>query len=240
MKSNKITSTLVLFKKELSHYFNSPIAYIFIGVFLVINNWIFFSSFFLSGQAMMRNFFSFLPWTFLFLAPAITMRLWSEERKSGTIELLLTLPLTKAQIVAAKFLSAFVFLIINLILSFSVPLTLHFLGKPDYGPIIGGYLGSLFLGSSYLALGLWVSSLTKNQIIAFISSIALCFLIFIAGVDFVVNGAPTFLRPILNFIGFGVHFENIARGVVDTRDVIYYVTFTAFFLWLNTKALERN
>ncbi|MDD4900683.1 MAG: ABC transporter permease subunit [Patescibacteria group bacterium] len=239
-KSQYFKVVFILFKKELMSYFNSPIAYVFIGVFLIVGNWLFFSSFFLIGQASMRSYFSLLPWIFLFLSPAITMRLWAEEKKSGTIEFLLTLPITDWQAVLAKFFSALAFLFISLLLSATIPLSVAWFGNMDNGPVIGGYLGALFLGGSYLALGLFISSLTKNQIIAFILGLAACFAIFIVGADFVLAGAPALLAPVMKFIGLGSHFNNIAKGVIDTKDVIYYLTFIFLFLWLNVRVIERR
>lgn len=219
-------------------YFNSPIAYIFIAVFLIVGNWLFFSSFFLIGQASMRSYFALLPWMFLFLSPSLTMRLWAEEKKSGTIEFLLTLPITDWQVVLAKFFSALAFMFITLILTFTMPITLAFLGNVDFGPIIGGYLGALFLGGAYLALGLFISSLTKNQIIAFVLGLVVCFFAFIIGADFVLAGAPGFAMPVMKFLGLGSHFYNIAKGVIDSKDIIYYCSFIFIFLWLNVKMIE--
>lgn len=239
-KSPYLKTIYILFKKELMAYFNSPIAYVFIGVFLVAGNWLFFNNFFLADQASMRSYFAFLPWIFLFLSPAVTMRLWAEEKKSGTIELLLTLPLTDWQVVLAKFFSALAFLSISLLLSLTIPASIAFLGNLDAGPVLGGYLGALFLGGSYLALGLFISSLTKNQIIAFIAALAACFAAFIIGADFVLAGSPQALTPVMKFIGLGSHFNNIARGVIDTKDVIYYLSFIFLFLWLNVRVIENR
>ncbi|MBU4375433.1 ABC transporter permease subunit [Patescibacteria group bacterium] len=239
-KSQYIKTIYILFKKELMSYFNSPIAYIFIGVFLVVGNWLFFKDFFLMGQASLRNYLGLLPWIFLFLSPAITMRLWSEEKKSGTIEFLLTLPITDWQVVLAKFFSSLAFLFISLILSISLPITIAFLGNIDIGSIIGGYIGALFLGGSYLALGLFISSLTKNQIIAFIVALMACFAAFIVGADFVLAGAPKFAVPVMKFLGLGSHFYNIAKGVIDTKDIIYYCSFIFLFLWLNVRVIESR
>ena len=221
-------------------YFNSPIAYIFIGVFLVVGNWLFFKSFFLIGQVSMRGYFDLLPWIFLFLSPAITMRLWSEEKKSGTIEFLLTLPVTDWQVVWAKFLGALSFLFISLLLTFTIPISMATLGNIDWGPVVGSYLGSLFLGGSYLALGLFISSLTKNQIIAFILALVGSFAAFMLSAEFVLMGAPNFLAPILKFLGLGSHFYNIAKGVIDSKDIIYYCSFIFIFLWLNVKVIETR
>jgi len=230
----------ILFKKELMSYFNSPIAYVFIGVFLIVGNWLFFNTFFLVGQASVRNYFSFLPWIFLFLAPALTMRLWAEEKKSGTIEFLLTLPITDWQAVLAKFLSALAFLTFSLLLSLSIPFSAAWLGNLDLGPVVGGYLGALFLGGSYLALGLFISSLTKNQIIAFILGLVACFSAFIIGADFVLASSSASFVPIMKFLGLGSHFNNIAKGVLDSKDIIYYLSFIFLFLWLNVRVIEKR
>ncbi len=241
MNNKKYFKTIwTLFKKELMSYFNSPIAYIFIGVFLLVTNWLFFKPFFYQGQAEMRNYFGLLPWIFLFLSPAITMRLWSEEKKTGTIEFLLTLPITSVQTVLAKFLSALSFLAITLVCSFSIPFTVASLGNLDLGPVIGGYLGAIFLGGAYLSLGLFISSLTKNQIVSFIIALVSCFIAFIVGADFIVMSAPEFIAPILEFIGLGSHFQSISRGVIDSKDIIYYLSFVFFFLWLNVRVIDRK
>ncbi|MDD4271930.1 MAG: ABC transporter permease subunit [Patescibacteria group bacterium] len=239
-KSQYLKTIYILFKKELMGYFNSPIAYVFIGVFLVAGNWLFFNTFFLAASASMRSYFALLPWIFLFLSPAITMRLWAEEKKSGTIELLLTLPITDWQVVLAKFFSALAFLSISLLLTLTMPFSIAYLGNLDLGPVVGGYLGTLFLGGSYLALGLFISSLTKNQIIAFIIGLTACFAAFIIGADFVLAGAPGSLAPIMKFIGLGSHFNNIARGIIDTKDIIYYISFIFLFLWLNVRVIENR
>ena len=239
-KSQYLKIIYVLFKKELMSYFNSPIAYIFIGVFLIVGNWLFFNSFFLIGQATIRNYFSLLPWIFLFLSPAITMRLWAEEKKSGTIEFLLTLPVTDWQVVLAKFLSALAFLFFSLLLSATIPFSVAMLGNIDTGPVVGGYLGALFLGGSYLALGLFISSLTKNQIIAFILGLAACFAVFIVGADFILASSPALFAPIMKFLGLGSHFNNIAKGILDSKDIVYYLSFIFLFLYLNVRVIERR
>ncbi len=240
MNKEYLKTIYILFKKELMGYFNSPIAYIFIGVFLVVGNWLFFKSFFIIGQASMRGYFDLLPWIFLFLSPAITMRLWAEEKKSGTIEFLLTLPVTDWQVVLAKFFGALAFMFLSLLLSITLPITLVSLGKVDMGPIIGGYIGALFLGGAYLALGLFISSLTKNQIIAFVLGLVACFFAFMIGADFVLIGAPQFAVPVMKFLGLGGHFYNIARGVIDSKDIIYYCSFIFIFLWLNMRVIESR
>lgn len=240
MNKNYLRTIYILFKKELMSYFNSPIAYIFLAVFLVVGNWLFFNYFFVIGQVSMRQYFSLLPWIFLFLSPAVTMRLWSEEKKSGTIEFLLTLPVTDWQVVLSKFLSSLFFIFIALFLTLTIPISLVFMGNVDMGPIIGGYLGALFLAGSYLALGLFISSLTKNQIIAFVLSLVACFAAFIVGADFVLNKAPQFLLVVMKFLGLGSHFNNISRGIIDSKDVIYYLSFIFIFLWLNVRTIEKR
>ena len=240
MKKEYLRTIYILFKKELMSYFNSPIAYVFMAVFLVVGNWLFFNAFFLIGQANLREYFSLLPWIFLFLSPALTMRLWAEEKKSGTIEFLLTLPVTDWQAVLAKFLSSLAFLFICLLLTLTLPITVSILGNLDWGPVVGGYLGALLLGGSYLALGLFISSLTKNQIIAFVLALVGCFLFFIIGADFVLVGAPKFAQAAMKFLGLGSHFANIAKGVIDTKDLIFYFSFIFLFLWLNTRVIESR
>ena len=235
-----IKTIYILFKKELMGYFNSPIAYIFIGVFLVVGNWMFFKDLFFFGQTSMRGYFHLLPWIFLFMAPAITMRLWAEEKRAGTIEFLLTLPVTDWQVVLSKFFGGLVFLLISLSLSISIPITLAGLGDLDWGPVIGGYLGASFLGGAFLALGIFISSLTKNQIIAFVLALVVSFMAFIVGENFVLSGAPHSLVPIMKFVGLGSHFYNIEKGLIDTKDIIYYLSFISLFLWLNARVIETR
>jgi ABC-2 type transport system permease protein len=161
------------------------------------------------------------------------MRVWAEEKRSGTIEFLLTLPITDWQAVLGKFFAALAFLACALVLTVSLPITVSYLGNVDFGPIIGSYLGAILMGAAYLALGLFVSALTKNQIIAFIGAIAACFIFFFIGNEFILMTAPQFLAPVFQFLGLGAHFDNIARGVIDTKDIIYYLSFIWLFLWLN-------
>jgi ABC-2 type transport system permease protein len=240
MDKQYLLTTYRLFKKELMSYFNSPIAYIFIAAFLIVGNWLFFNYFFVVGQASMRSYFGLLPWIFLFMAPAITMRLWAEEKKSGTIELLLTLPVTDWQVALAKFFGALAFLSISLLLSISIPISLSTIGDLDMGPVIGGYLGAILLGGAYIALGMFISSLTKNQIIAFIVSLAACFGFFIIGASFALDKAPDFAVPIMSFLGLGNHFYNISKGVIDSKDIIYYGSFIFVFLMMNVKIMESR
>jgi len=231
---------LTIFRKEFRGYFNSPIAYIFIISFLVFTSWLFFKGFFLMNQSSLRSFFSILPWVFLFLAPAVTMRSWAEEKKLGTIELLMTLPVKDYEVVLGKFLASFIFLIVTLLCSIPLPLTVMLVGNPDVGPIWGGYLGAFLMGGAYLAIGCFDSSLTENQIVAFIIAIFLSFALLIIGENLVIMNLPAALVPVFTFLGLGAHFESIGRGVIDSRDIIYYISIIGFFLFLNGLSVESR
>jgi len=231
---------LTIFWKEFRGYFNSPIAYIFIISFLVFTNWLFFKGFFLMNQSSLRSFFSILPWVFLFLAPAVTMRSWAEEKKLGTIELLMTLPVKDYEVVLGKFLAGFIFLIVTLLCTFPLPLTVMAVGNPDIGPIWGGYAGAFLMGGAYLAIGCFASSLTENQIVAFIIAIFLSFTLLIIGENLVIMNLPAALVPVFTFLGLGAHFESIGRGVIDSRDIIYYSSIIGFFLFLNGLSVESR
>lgn len=227
-----------LIQKELRLSFNSPIAYIFIIGFLSVSFWFFFKTFFLAGQLEMRSFFDFLPWIFLFLLPAFTMRLWSEEYRLGTIETLLTSSLSIGKVVCGKFLASVIFLVIVLVSTLTLPLSLSFLGSLDWGAVFIAYIGSLLLGTSYIALGLFMSALTNNQIVAFIVSVIAAFLLYILGESFVTFALPGFIVPVFEFLGLGAHYHSIIRGVIDTKDLIYYLSFIGFFLFMNVQVLK--
>jgi len=228
---------LGVYKRELRSYFNSPIAYIFIVVFLLLASWLFFRGYFLYGQADLRPFFTLLPWMFLFFVPAISMRLWAEERKLGTAELLLTLPVRDEGVILGKYLAGLTLLAITVLLEFPLVLLTAYLGDLDPGPVIGGFVGSLFLGGAYLAIGVFLSSITDNQIVAFILGVVVCFALFIVGESIVLITAPSSIAPLLRNLGLGAHFQSMGRGVIDSRDVIYYLSVIAFFLHLNRLAL---
>jgi ABC-2 type transport system permease protein len=226
--------------KEFKNYFNSPLAYIFISIFLVILGWLFFANFFLMGQASMRSYFNFLPWIFLFLIPAITMKLWAEEKKLNTTEILYTWPIENYEIILGKFIASLLFLTLTLVCSLSIPISISFIGSLDWGVVIASYLGALFLGSAFLAIGLYISSLTDNQIIAFIVSIALSFVLFIIGESLITYFLPNFLINIFQYLGLGAHFNSIGRGVLDSRDIIYYLSIIGFFLYLNVRQIDSR
>ena len=229
-----------VYKRELKGYFNSPIAYIFLVVFLLTASWLFFRGYFLYGQADLRPFFSLLPWMFLFFVPAVSMRLWAEERKQGTAELLLTLPVKDEEIILGKYLAGLTLVTLAVFLEFPLVILTARLGDLDPGPVIGGFLGSIFLGGAYLAIGLFLSSITSNQIVAFILGVVVSFALFIVGESLVLVTAPPAIAPFLRNLGLGAHFDSIGRGVIDTRDVIYYLSVIAFFLYLNRLTLRER
>ncbi len=229
-----------LAKKEFKGYFQSPIAYIYLVVFLVFTNWFFFRGFFVMNVASMRGFFSLMPWTFLFLLPAATMRLWAEEQKLGTMEVLMTWPVREHEAVLGKFLAGMGLLAVSLLMTLPLTATVFLVGQPDPGPVITGYLGLLLMGGAYLAIGLYASSLTENQIVAFIVGVFLTFALFIVGEDFVLVAAPSALAPLMSFLGLGAHFSSIGRGVIDSRDLLYYLSVIFFFLYLNVRRLESR
>lgn len=227
-------------KKELLSAFNSPLAYLFMIVFLLLTSWLFFQDYFLLGQADMRAFFELVPWMLLFLIPAITMRSFAEEKKLGTEELLLTMPLREYEIVLGKFFSALSFFLLTLLMSFMIPVLVLWTGPADLGVIVASYLGSFFLGASYIALGIYLSSYTDNQIIAFILTLVISFVFLIIGQLFVIQTLPSFLAPVFQFLGLASHFTSISRGVIDSRDILYYLSFIGFFLFLNTFSLTKR
>lgn len=229
-----------ILKKEFRSYFNSPIAYIFITFFLGISSWLFFQSFFLVNQAEMRGFFGLMPWVFLFFIPAVTMKLWAEEKKIGTIEILMTLPIRDYEVVIGKFLACLALLAVTILLTLVVPFSVMYLGNPDVGTLITGYIGLLLMGGAYIAIGFFASTLTENQIVAFIIGIAVCLTLLLIGEDIVLFKTPNWLFPIFSYLGLGAHYSSILRGVLDSRDIIYYLSVIAFFLYLSTLAIESR
>lgn len=235
MLANTWTFTL----KELKSFFNSPVAYVILTLFLLIAGWFFASSLFLINQAELRDIFSFvIPLSFMFFVPAITMRLIAEEKKSGTLELLVTLPVRDSEIVLGKFFASLLLLASALLLTFAYPMTISFLGDPDSGAIIGGYLGLLLMGASYLAIGVFTSGLTQNQIVAFITGFVLIFVFFM--LDKVVVFFPGPIASVLEYLSMTYHLENIARGIVDTRDLIYFGSVITVFLYMAVRTLESR
>jgi len=225
----KMRQVICVFAKEFKGYFVSPVAYIVISIFLLVTGWFFFSTFFIFNQADLRNFFSLLPFVFSFAVPAVTMRLFSEEVNIGSYELLMTLPVTLRQVLVGKFLAAVVFIIAMLIPTLSYPVTVSLLGELDWGPVLGGYLGAVLLGASFSAVGLFASSLTRNQIVAFIVGMAICFALVL--LDRMLFFLPDSLLGVFSYMGAGAHFRNISRGIIDSRDLIYFLSVSLIGLY---------
>lgn len=223
-------NTKIIFKKEFKSYFISPIAYIVISIFLIIIGWLFYSTFFLDKQASLIRFFSLLPVTLSFIIPAVTMRLFSEEINVGSYEILLTMPVTFRAIILGKFLAAVCFVCVMISPTILYAITTTLLGKLDWGPVIGGYLGTILLAASFCAIGLLASSMTRNQVIAFIIGMAICFSMTLL-IDFMLFFLPDYLVGIFQYLSANFHFQNIAKGVIDSRDVIYFISlsFVALF-----------
>jgi len=218
----------VVFKRELASYFATPVAYIFIVIFLALANALTFyvGYFFERGQADLQTFFNFHPWLYLFLMPAISMRLWAEERKTGTIELLLTLPIRTWEAAVGKFLAAWAFAAVALALTFPIWITVNWLGEPDNGVIVASYVGSLLMAGGYLAIGTCLSALSKNQVIAFVVTIAVCFLFTVSGSSFLVSMLGDLVsrgavETVASF-SFLTHFNQIIKGVIDVRDLVFF------------------
>jgi ABC-2 type transport system permease protein len=226
-----------IFRRELMSYFATPVAYVFIVIFLMLAGAFTFylGGFYERGQADLQPFFNFHPWLYLFLIPAVAMRLWSEERKSGTIELLLTLPVTMWQAVLGKFLAAWAFIGIALLLTFPIWITVNYLGEPDNGVIVASYLGSLLMAGAFLAIGACLSATTRNQVVAFILTVVVCFLLLLAGFPLVLDVfRALFPQEVVDAIAqlsFLTHFAAIAKGVIDLRDVLFFVLTIGFWLY---------
>ncbi len=239
-----MSHVVTLFKRELRGYFSTPVAYVFIVIFLVLLGGLTFrqADFFSRGQADLLPFFTWHPWLYLFLIPAISMRLWAEERKQGTIELLFTLPVTMGQAVIAKFLAAWCFTGIALVLTFPIWITVNYLGDPDNGVILASYLGSFMMAGAYLALGSFISAWTKNQVIAFVLSVSLCFVFILIGTQLVLGffsaWTPQTVLDTISSFSFLSHFVSITKGVIDGRDVVYFASLILCFLFMNAVAIE--
>lgn len=239
-----VRNTLVIYRRELAAYFSTPLAYVFIVIFLALTGAFTFylGNFFERGQADLQAFFAYHPWLYLFLIPAVTMRLWAEERKSGTVELLMTLPVSTTEAVLGKFLAAWAFICIAVVLTFPIWLTVNFLGQPDNGVILAGYIGSIVMAASYLAIGACVSALTKNQIIAFIVAVVVCFLFLTAGLEIVLaffrNWAPSFLVDAVAAMSFLTHFNSIIKGVIDAKDAVFFASVIGVALFINVAIVE--
>ncbi len=237
---------LPILKRELLSYFRSPVAYVFIIIFLVSTTgttW-YLGNFFESNEASLELFFFFHPWLYLILIPAVGMRLWAEDRRQGTIEILLTLPVSLTTAVLAKFLAAWLFIGVALALTFPMALTAVYLGDPDGGVMITGYLGSFLMGGAYLAISCFTSSLTKNQVISFITSFIICLVLVLLGWGVLTRTLadmfPVWLTDLITQFSFTTHFDGLRRGLIDLRDVIYFLSIIAFMLLANVLVLENK
>ena len=235
-----------IFKREFQAYFATPVAYVFIVMFLVLIGVFTFyvGGFYERAQADLEPFFRFHPWIYMFLIPAISMRLWSEERKAGTLELLLTLPVSLTATVIGKFLAAWCFTAVALAGTLPIWLTVNYLGDPDNTVIAAGYIGSLLMAGGFLAIGACISALTKNQVIAFVISFVICFAFNLSGFPMVLDifsaWAPQAVVDVISSFSFLTHFNSILKGVIDLRDIVFFASLIAFWLYANVLAIEIN
>ena len=236
----------IIFKRELAGYFTTPIAYVFAAIFVFLSGVFAFylGSFLERGQADLDSFFQFHPWLYLFLIPALAMRLWAEERRSGTIELLMTLPVTVGQAVLGKYLAAWAFAGIALTLTVPIWLTVNYLGEPDNGVIFASYLGSLLMAGAFLAIGSCISALTRNQVIAFVVAAVICLMFVLSGyplvLDFVAQFAPQFFVEAISSLSFLGHFNAVSKGVIEGKDLIFFVSMIAFWLFANAIIIDMR
>ena len=241
-----IAHTCTIARREWSAYFNSPVAYIFIMIFLALAGFFTFSvsGFYEAGQADLRSFFVWHPWLYLILVPAVAMRLWAEERRQGTLELLFTSTVTPAQAITGKLVAAWAFLGLALLLTFPVPLTAAWLGQPDWGVIVAGYIASFLLAGAYLAVGMFTSALTRNQVISFILAVVLGLFLILAGfqpvTELLSQWAPQWLVDGVAAFSFMPHYEALQRGVLDARDFLYFASITGFMLFLTQLVLDNR
>ena len=237
---------VAIFKREFTGYFATPVAYVFIAIFLFLTGIFTFylGAFYESNQADLEPFFRFHPWLYLFLIPAIAMRLWSEERKTGTIELLMTLPISTSQAVVGKYLAAWCFTGVALVLTFPIWLTVNYLGDPDNTVILASYIGSLIMAGGFLAIGSCISALTKNQVIAFVISVVICFMFILSGFPMVLDlfrgWAPQSIIDAIASFSFHTHFYSIKKGVIDLRDIIYFAALISFWLYVNVVVIDAR
>jgi ABC-2 type transport system permease protein len=246
IEESRMEVMFAVFKRELECFFLTPLAYVFTIIFLMLSGALTFylGGFFERGQADLQPFFNFHPWLYLFLVPAVAMRIWAEERKTGSIELLFTLPVSIWQAVVAKFMAAWVFLALSLSLTFPIWITVNVLGDPDNGVIFAAYLGSLLMAGTFLAIGSCISAITKSQVIAFVLSVVVCFL-------FLLSGLPIVLEVVTAFFPIGVvdaiaglsfmsHFDGLSKGAINLKDVLYFMISGVFWLSANVLILENN
>lgn len=237
--SNKKTKNpaFVIMKRELGAYFTSPIAYIVTGLYLLVTGIVFFSTFFLNNRADLRQFFTWMPLFLSLFIPALTMRVFSEERKSGSLETLMTLPVTETQVVVGKYLASLISTLVMIAPTLFYVVTAEIFGSPDYGPIAGGYIGAIFLCASYTAIGIFASSITKNQIVAFFTGFIIC--IVLTMIDSFLIFIPGPVVAFVDYLSANKHFNSISRGIIDTRDFIYFISLTSVF-FVSTIKVEKG
>ena len=229
---------VLIFNKEFKDYFISPIAYIVIALFLLVTGWLFFSTFFVFGQAELRRFFDLLPFLFALVVPIITMRLFSEELNVGSYEILLTLPVTFFDVILGKFLAGVAFVAAILLPTLSYPIFISFLGTLDWGVVAGSYIGSILLGAAYVAIGLFASSLTRNQIIACIVGMVICAVLAI--IDKMLFFIPQSILDVVAYLSAAIHFDNVAKGIVDTRDILYFLSIVFIGLYATHLVMQEK
>ena len=241
-----MSNLVTIFRREFMSYFATPLAYVFVVIFLFTNGIFTFDlgGFYLRGQADLLPFFGFHPWLYLFMVPAIAMNLWADERKTGTIELLLTLPVRLADVVLGKFLAAWALTGIALLLTFPIWITVNYLGDPDNGVILAAYIGSWFMAGGFLAIGSCMSACTRNSVIAFILTVTICFLFVLLGSPILLNAfpawVPQFFVDAFSAMGFLTHFDSISKGVLDIRDVLFFAVFIALWLLASAVVIEMK
>lgn len=229
---------LIIMRRELKSYFTSPIAYIVTGLFLIITGILFFTTFFLQNRAELRLLFGNLPVLLSFFVPALTMRIFAEERRVGSIETLMTLPVTEIDVVCGKYLASLLSTLAMLCPTLFYVITAEIFGSPDYGPIVGGYLGAVFLCASYTAIGIFATSITKNQIIAFFTGFIIC--IALTMLDSFLIFLPAKIVSVLSYISANAHFNSVARGIIDTRDLLYFASLTSLFFAMTVKSQQKS
>lgn len=236
-KCKRTSPAFIIMKRELQSYFSGPIPYIVTGLYLIITGIWFFSTFFIYQRAELRQFFMNMPLVLSFFVPALTMRLFSEEKRVGSIETLMTLPVTELDVVAGKFLSSFFGTLIMIVPTLFYVVTAEIFGSPDYGPIIGGYIGAIFLCASFTSIGLFASSVTKNQIVAFFVGFVIC--IALTMVDSFLVFLPVRIVNVVSYLSANQHFTSISRGIIDTRDLLYFISLTALFFSATVKVQKK-
>lgn len=236
----RISTLLCIYKKEMKLYFFSPLAYMFVAMLSAISAWFYMRTFFFLSISCMRSYFSLLPWLYLLFVPALTGRAWAQEWERGTVELLFSCPVREWEAVLGKYLASITLLVLTLLLSFPLLLTVAALGEPDWGKILGGYLGTFFLGQVYIAAGLLFSAILRNQVLSFLGTVPFLFFFYIMGKEFFLLLVPSPVAAVLRYVGMSTHFENFLKGMVDTRSLIYFCTTTLFLLYVNRLALQRR